>query len=137
MKNVFIVLLVAAIGAGAYFYFGKKQKTSSSNSKELILGKWKLDSVTDSSGEAVRDGLSLALLDSGQFEFKNDTLIYQSIKGKFRDIHQYKFADDKNFTVWKNADTVKEKWNIAKLDSTVLILKDPDNAAFHLQRIKE
>jgi hypothetical protein len=39
--------------------------------------------------------------------------------------------------VWKNADTVKEKWNIAKLDSTTLILKDTDSAAFHLQRIKE
>ena len=136
MKNVFIVLLVAAIGAGAYFYFGKKQKTSSSNSKELILGKWKLDSIIDSSGEANPHGLFLAPLDSGQFEFKYDTLIFQSLKG-ISDTNQYKFADDKNFTVWKNADTLKEKWNIAKLDSTVLILKDPDNAAFHLQRIKE
>ena len=137
MKNVFFVLLVAAVGGGAYYYFTHAQKTSLPNSKELILGTWKLDSVTDSAGESVRDGLSLALIDSSQFEFRNDTLIFQSLKGEFKDTNQYKFADDKNFTVWKEADTVKEKWNIAKLDSTVLILKDHDNAAFYLQRIRE
>jgi hypothetical protein len=70
MKNVFIVLLIAAIGAGAYFYFSKKQKTYPANSKKLILGKWKLDSITDNVGESVRDGLSLALLDSSQFELE-------------------------------------------------------------------
>ena len=137
MKNVFIVLLVAAIGAGAYYYFSKKQKVFSIGSKELILGMWKLDSVTDSNAESPRDGLSLALLDSSQFEFRKDTLIFQSLKGKFKDTNQYKFADDKNLTVWKNTDTVREKWNIAKLDSMTLILKDTDSAAFHLRRIKE
>jgi hypothetical protein len=42
MKKV-IVLLIAAIGAGVYFYFSKKQETSTSNFKQLILGKWKVD----------------------------------------------------------------------------------------------
>jgi len=137
MKKVFIVLLVAAVGAGVYFYFSRKQKTVPSNSKELILGKWKLDSVTDNNGESARDGFSLALLDSSQFEFRNDTLIFQSLKGKFKDTSQYKFSDDKNFTLWKNVDTATEKWRIEKLDSTVLILKDLDSAAFYLQRIKK
>jgi hypothetical protein len=137
MKNVFIVLLVAAVGAGIYFYFSKTAKTLTSNSKELILGTWKLDSVTDRETEGPRNGFFLAMLDSSVFEFRSDTLIFQSIKGKYKDTSQYKFSDDRNFIIWKTPDTVREKWNIARLDSTTLILKDTDSTAFRLQRIKE
>jgi hypothetical protein len=142
MKSVFIVLLVAAIGVGVYYYFSQKQKTNSSDSKELILGNWKIDSIVDKGAEPSRsrDGLSLAFLDSSlgksEFEFKKDVLIFQSLNGKMKDTSEYEFIDDKIFLIWNTGDTAKAKWNIKKLDSAVLILKDQDSASYYFQRMR-
>ena len=41
MKILFIVLLIAAVWAGVYFYFSKPKQQSPSNSRELIM--WKME----------------------------------------------------------------------------------------------
>lgn len=140
MKNVFIVLLLAAIGAGVYFYFSKRQKPSS-NPQELILGIWKVDSVVDKRDESsmVRDGLLSALdstLKNYEIEFQKDILISQTHDGEMKDTSLYEFHDGRNLSTWGRNDTAKTKWSIQRIDSTRLIVRDQDSALFYLQRMK-
>jgi hypothetical protein len=144
MKNVFIVLLVAAVGAGVYFYFSKKQKTSSSSSKELILGKWKMDSLAENEAGDSLSKFQVGLIHSidsslknYEFEFRKDSLILQTLNGKIQDTSHYEIAGTRNLLIWSNNDTAKVRWNIDKLDSTILIVKDQDSASFYFQRVKE
>jgi len=45
MKNLFIGLLIVAAGAGAFFFLrNKKQSSEVRIDKELLVGKWKLQS---------------------------------------------------------------------------------------------
>jgi hypothetical protein len=143
MKNVFILLLVAAIGGGVYYYFSHKQKTSSLNSKELILGKWKMDSLTiarvnDSSKS--RGGILVNVLDTSlsryEFEFKKDSLVFKILNGKIEDTSYYKFVDNKNILLWDNTNTSKTKWTINKLDTSSLVVQDADSASFFFKKIK-
>ena len=142
MKILIIVLLIAAIGAAGYFYFGKKQNHSSQNSADLILGKWKIDSIvtnepTDSSKFHL-DILSLvdSSLKSREFEFRKDSLVLQTQDGKVEDSSHYEFADNKNLLIWNSGDTTKERFSVTKLDSTMVILKDKDSASFYFRKLK-
>ncbi len=76
MKIVFIVLLMAAIGAGVYLYFSKRQDHHVV-SKDLIVGKWKVTSADSSRAshqyEFFKDGHVLRTIDST----KLDTLLYE------------------------------------------------------------
>ena len=143
MKKVFIVLLVAAVGAGVYYYFSKKQNVHSSNPKELIVDKWKIDSLVinktgDSSlksHEGILNGVDSSLK-KYEFEFRKDSLIFQTINGKTEDTSHYEFADNKNILVWSDKDSAKTKWSISKLDSTKLVVKNQDSVIFYFQRIK-
>ena len=143
MKNVFIVLLIAAIGGGVYYYFNHKQKTFPQNSKELIVGNWKVDSLVtgntnDSLSESM-DGFMLNMRDSSpgkyEFEFREDNLVIQTLNGKTRDTTYYQLAD-KNILLWSNSDTAKIKWTINKLDSSDLAVQDIDSAKFFFKKVK-
>lgn len=143
MKNVIIVLLIAVLGTGVYFYLSKKQKSHSANSKELIVGKWKLDSlvIAKRPGSSSKSNESfMPLVDSSmsnfEFEFRKDSLILQTLDKKVQDTSHYEFADTKELLIWTHTDTAKAKFLIAKLDSTQLTLKDSDSAVFYFQRIK-
>ncbi len=50
MKKVFIGLLITAAGAGIFFLLQKKNKRVNASyiQKDLIVGKWKLDALKDS-----------------------------------------------------------------------------------------
>ena|SRR5438046_1997441 len=143
MNIVFLGLLVAAVGAGVYYDFNKRQNTPSSTSKDLIVDKWKMDSLVvnkarDSSVKS-HEGI-LNLVDSSlkkyEFEFRKDSLVLQTINGKTEDTSHYEFADSKNILIWSDKDSTKTKWNISKLDSTSLVVKDADSAVFYFQRMK-
>ena len=136
MKILFIVLLIAAIGAAAYFYYGKKQHRSAQSSKELILGKWKIDSIaTNEPPDSSKFHLALfSLIDSSlktrEFEFRKDSLVFQTQDGKIEDSSHYEFTDNKNLLIWNSSDTTKEKFTVNRLDSLNLIILDKDNAQF-------
>ena len=63
MKKVFIGLLIAAAGAATFFLLQKKNKAAKSYiQKDLIIGKWKLDSLynlKDSNSNLLTDVLEL------------------------------------------------------------------------------
>ena len=142
MKILFIVLLIAAIGAGAYFYFSSKQKTSTSNSKELIVGKWKVDSVVENKGRdsSNRFACLIHFIDSSirnyEFDFRSDSLVFQTHNGQIKDTSFYELTDNKTILLWDKKDTSREKWMINKLDTSNFVILDADSARFFLKRMK-
>ena len=144
MKNVFIVLLIAAIGGGVYYYFSHTQKTFTENSSELIIGKWKIDSLitVESPGSSLtfRELSILHFIDSSlkkyEFVFRRDSLVFQTLYGKIQDTSHYQLDDKKNILLWGNTDTIKTKWAITKLDTANLIVQDEDSAKFFFRKVK-
>jgi hypothetical protein len=145
MKIVFIVLLIAAIGGGVYYYYSShKQRYSSTGAKELIPGKWKIDSLVlshaiDSSSEPGKKLLRNFMdssLNSYEFEFTKDNLVFQTLNGKIQDTVHYRIADAKNILLWSNNDTTKTKWAISKLDTSNLVVMDIDSATFFFKKLK-
>jgi hypothetical protein len=137
MKTIFIVLLLAALGAGAYFYFSQKQK-SSADPKELIAGKWKIDSVNLSHTRDSSLALAFIVSDSNlhKYQFEIDKgLIIQSLNGKTEDTSHYEFAGDRQLLVWSKNDSAKTKWTINKLDSLNMVVQDKDSTVFSFKKI--
>jgi hypothetical protein len=139
MKKVFIVLLIAAVGVGVYFYFSKKQKISSVNSSELIVGKWKVDSLVFKKDTSIAGNLFSHLFDSSlnkyEVEFRKDSLILKTYEGRVEDTSRYQFSNDTTLFISSINDGDKEMWNITRLDSSVMIARDKDSAAFYFKRI--
>lgn len=144
MKILLAVLLVAAIGVSAYFYFSKKQEHFSANiQQELIIGKWKIDSLdvsrtTDSSANLI--GIILAASDSNlhryEYDFRKDGSIYETLNGTPRDTSHYEFAANKLLSIWSNRDTTKTNWTINKLDSLALVIQEKDSTVFSFFKLK-
>ena len=139
MKILFIVLLIAAIGAGVYLYFSTRQNHHVV-SKELIVGKWAIDSVKGLIHSPVSQ--NRPLLDSidsnlrkGEFEFRNDSVAFQIFDKKIIDTSHYSLANDKTILMWRNAGTSKERFTIVTLDSSRLSFRDNDSAIFYFRRI--
>jgi len=140
MKTIFIVLLIAALGAGSYFYFSKKQQTSKADPKELIAGKWKMDSIKVSRRPDSSFPLSFSVANSDLYPYQYDIdkkgLIIQTRNGKAEDSGQYKFVNDKELLTWSNADSSKKiQWKIKKLDSLNMVVQDKDSTVFSFKKI--
>ena len=137
MKNVIIVLLIAAIGVGVYFYFNKKHKTQTLTSKELILGKWKIDSLI---AKIPSDSLRRSTLDTSrnrfQVEFTRDSSVLETVDGQLNDSSRYRFTSDKDFVISNHSDSAKQLFTINQLDSSSMILKDKTNSLYYFRRIK-
>lgn len=144
MKTIFIVLLIAALGAGAYLYFSKKQNLSSADPKELIVGKWKIDSLDLSRSKDTSFNLIALIFAAGdsnlqkyQFEFTRDGSIIEDNHGKSGDTSYYKFASDKELLVWDKRDSSKTKWTINKLDSLQLLIQSKDSTVFSFRKLNK
>ena len=142
MKTIFIVLLIAALGAAAYFYFSKKQKPSSADPKELIVGKWKIDSLDISRSKDTSFNLIALIFAAGdsnlhkyEFEFTRDGSIIEDNQGKPGDTSYYQFASDKELLVWDKKDNAKTNWAINKLDSLQLVVQSKDSTFLSFERI--
>jgi hypothetical protein len=143
MKNVFIVLLLAAIGVGVYFYFNKRQHVQNSNPKDLIIGKWKVDSLATAhqpdsilKGKIAGRSVDDSSMKNFEFEFRKDSLVLQTFDNKLQDTSHYEFAGDNRLLLWSKGDSSKTRWSINKLDSTVLITKDTDSMTYYFQKLR-
>lgn len=138
MKKVFIVLLIAAIGAVVYFYFSRKPKTSIANSKELIIGKWKVDSLISKKDTTTFGKLFSHLFDSHIYkyrvEFTKDNAVFTSNDEKV-DTGRYELVDKNTLLISRDASSGKERWNIGRLDSSVLSARDKDSSVLYLRRL--
>ena len=59
-KIILAVILLAAAGGIAYYLLQKKKHENLSINKELVIGKWKIDSLV-SQKDSTKDGLALLL----------------------------------------------------------------------------
>ena len=140
MKNVFIVLLIAALGGAAYFYFSKKKNNSIPDSTQLIVGKWRIDTV-DLSKSKDSNNIFASLLtmpDSNgrklAFDFLKNGIILDS-NSKNVDTSFYEIEKEKDLLVWAKGDSAKTKWSIQKLDSLQLVVQDKDSALISFRKL--
>lgn len=129
MKKVFIGLLIAAAGTGAYFYFqqGKKTERASTANHALLIGKWEADTLQAGKDKAFsRNSYQFAdsntlILTGHDSLAKKDTFRYQWDKA---DVISWKHAQDTSavtFTVHTlNKDSVAL---IASDSSRILLLR--------------
>lgn len=149
MKKVFIVvLLIAALGIALYYVTRNdetpgKEITDISN-QELLIGKWKLDSIVLSKDSASRfaagiTGIVASELMKYQYEFKNNGAIAISVKDSLlEDSSRYEWNRN-NQLVWKEspADTTVEVFSVAALNKDSLILQAADSTSLLFTKTKE
>jgi hypothetical protein len=145
MKTIFAVLLIAALGAAAYFYFSKTQQPAQADPKELIVGNWKLDSIRVTPPWSHRADSSLPLafsvadsdLYNYQYDIEKKGVIIKTRNGKGEDTGQYDFVNDKELLLWSKTDSVKKiKWRIIKLDSLDFVIQGEDSAIISFKKVK-
>jgi hypothetical protein len=141
MKKLFIGLLIVAAGAGT-FYFLQQDKSKSENlfEKDLLVGKWKIDSIYNQSKDSTWPYWILAFKDSVfrqyHFDFQKEGGIVQSRDGAVAADTSY-FEWKKNELLIKETakDSTGESFAIGKLGKDTLILQSKDSALFVLTRV--
>ena len=141
-KIILAVILVAAAGGATYYLLQKKKHPDlgSRVNKELVTGKWKIDSLDISRTKDSSIALALLVVDSNlnkyEFEIDKKGLIIQSFNGVVEDTSNYKFTSDNQLLVWTKADSAKNTWTINKLDSIRMVVHDTDSTVFSFRKIK-
>ncbi|MDP4264358.1 MAG: hypothetical protein Q8941_17645 [Bacteroidota bacterium] len=144
MKKLFIGLLVIAAGAGAFYFLQKKKTVNNSIRKELLTGKWKLDSLYAVSADSSSRFLSgiLALTDSDRircrYDFRENGTILQLQKGQAKtDTSWYEWTP-KSDLLLKEApkDSTGERFVVNKLGDDSLVLQSKDSAVFVFTKLK-
>ena len=138
MKKVFIALLIAAVGAGVYFYFGANPKTSTSSSRVLILGKWKVDSLQVSHDDTILDFEKIGLSSKAIFKFDTTGLVVrQQFDSTNADTSYYRFVENDQM-VWSHMpmDSVTKPMHIVKLNARDLTLQANDNSRAVLTKVE-
>jgi hypothetical protein len=146
MKTVFIVLLIAAIGGGVYYFVTKNKPSvniTKSSPEEMIIGKWKIDSFDYKEGkDSSFTGLALflALKDSAlykaEFEFQKDGILLERENKNVTDTTHYQFLNDSTLATWSRTDTVKTNSSIKLLDSTSLTIAIKDSLTYFLKKVR-
>jgi uncharacterized protein HemX len=142
MKKVFIGLLIVAAGAGA-FYFLQKKKAENTIEKELLTGKWTLNSLDVKTKDSSAYFLSLiSAIDSNftkyRYDFKADGNVLKSLTDSVKaDSSHYEWTK-KNELVWKeNArDSTSEVFTVTRLTNDSLLLLSKDSTTFVFAKLK-
>ena len=143
MNKLFIGLLIVAAGAGVFFFLrSKKQSSENSIQKELVIGKWKMESVQagkDSSKSFLVD--IMGSVDSNllkySYEFTKDGNIIRSLGDSVtKDSSRYEW--NKKQFVWKDnyADSTGTELNIFKLNKDSLQLQSNDSTIVLFTKLK-
>lgn len=137
MKKTIAVLLLAVAGAGIFYVLQKKQKTIAANSinKELILGKWKLDTLilpSDSKGNDFMTGI-MGMIDPDlqkyHYTFSKDNTISLSLHDSLiKDSSRYEWRgiDQLAWKEWPN-DTAGTLFRLITLNQDSLRLQSTDS----------
>lgn len=147
MKKIIIGLLLLAVSGGVVYYLLSK-KTSVTNvsaiNKELLIGKWKLDTLDEKSKQTIyqlRTGI-IAALDSNipnyEYDIQKDGKVYIALPGKpVTDTTFYEWADSTHLN-WIQSDSAKTKdvFTVMKLDSNGFSLQTKDSSLFSFIKLK-
>ena len=145
MKKVFIGLLITAAGAGIFFLLQKKNKPVNASyiQKDLIVGKWKLDSLyslKDSSSDLMTDGFGLAdpNLLIYEYAFTKEGSIELSLKDSLtKDSSRYEWINEGQLA-WKEypANKTIEVFDVSLLNSDSLSLRSKDSVILLFTKVK-
>ena len=142
MKQLIVGLLIIAAGAGA-FYFLQQKKTETPIEKELLVGKWKLNSLDVKTKDSTAYILpAIAAIDSNltnyHYDFRKDGNVFKSLTGSAKvDTSHYEWAK-KNRLTWKEnpGDSTSEVFTVTRLTNDSLLLLSKDSATFVFTRLK-
>ncbi len=140
------MLLVAAIGGGAYYFFTKNKplaQVAKPTSQELITGHWKIDSLDYKGGKdsslnvlALFFALKDSALYKAEFEFNKDGYLFEKENKNVTDTTNYQLANDSTLITWSAKDSVKTNWKIKTLDTTALTISVKDSLTYFLRKVK-
>ena len=145
MKSIIMAaLLIAAVGAGVYFlFFNKKKNSIAANQiqKELIVGKWKLDSLFQSKDQEKLFAALAPMIDSNfkdySFQFKQDGKILRLIKDSVqKDTTSYEWTKEYQLVFKQQDDSVGTKFTVSKLNQDSLVLLSKDSSIAYFTRFK-
>jgi hypothetical protein len=145
-KIILAVILLAAAGGGIYYLLEKKKQTEVTTiNKELVLGRWKIDSLV-SQKDSTNDGFALLLfeMDSAAsklvYDFQADGKVLvspptDSIAKK--DTSSFSWGKDKEF-LWKEriTDPDADTMTVIKLSEKEFVLQSFDSVLIYLKRVK-
>lgn len=142
MKNVIVaVLLIAATGAGVYFLFFNKKKPGIEIQKELIVGKWKLDSLSH-----VKDSVKLfaglaTMIDPDfknyAYQFRQDGKVLRLLKDSVqKDSSRYEWTDEDHLLFKEQIDSTGTNFIVSKLSKDSLVLELKDSAVAYFTKLK-
>ncbi len=145
MKKVFIGLLILAAGATAFWLLQKKDTptTGINIQKELLIAKWKLDSIAlpkDSASNFMTGIIGIVAPDlmSYQYELKKDGAISLSLQDSLlTDSSRYEWTKE-NKLVWKEypADTSGDVFTVSTLNRDSLVLQSRDSVFLLFTKVK-
>ena len=133
MKILLSVLLVAAIGAGIYYFIRSTNSKNDKIQKNLIIGNWKIDSLQASI--TIDHSFSLPEIfsresdsDSGlfshNFEFQPGGIILSSLNGRVIDTGHYEWSEKNELRLKEDSSTEIVSVLVLKKDSLVLLDND-------------
>jgi|GEM_PF-1950168 hypothetical protein len=138
-KAILAVILLAAAGGGVCYFLLNKKPSSSNIQKNLIIGKWKMNSLREG-----KDSVSLftgimGMIDSNIFhynyDFRKDGSILKLLKDSAqKDTSHYEWSK-RNVLLWKEqGDSIGELLTIAKLSTDSMVLQTKDSATIYFKR---
>ena len=144
MKKVFIGLLIVAAGAGIFFLFQKKNKPAKGYvQKDLIIGKWKLDSLyslKDSGSNVMPDVMELVdpHLKKYEYEFTKGGAVGLWLKDSLtKDSIRYEWIKEDQFA-WKEypANKTIEVFDVSVLNRDNLSIQSKDSVILLFTKAK-
>ena len=146
MNKLLTGLLIIAIGTGAFFILRKKDKLFSGNeiNKELIIGKWKIDSLTVEKDSLKKDLAQLLLfMDSSDkkrvYDFRDNGQVLISLPSDSlasRDTSSYKWGKENVLIVKDNAsDATDELMKVIRLSKEKFVVQSKDKLKVYFSRV--
>ena len=146
-KIILAVILLAAAGGAAYYLLQKKKQDNhiTTINKELVIGKWKIDSLV-SQKDSTKDGLELLLfaMDSNArrevYDFQTNGQVFVSLPNDTlskKDTSSFAWGDDKEL-LWKDnhSDAATESMTVIKLDKNDFVLRFAASVLIYFKKTK-
>jgi hypothetical protein len=141
-KIILAVILLAAAGGGIYYLLKKKDQIVISDFKqEQILGKWKLDSLTQGKDSASLFVGIMGMVDSSlmkyDYDFRKEGIVVKFLKDSIqKDTTHYEWTKD-NHLIWKEqGDSTGQTLAVNKLNQNSLVLRTKDSTLIYFRKVK-
>ena len=144
MKSIVMaVLLIAAVGAGVYFLFLNKKKAgivSTPVRKELIIGKWKLDSLSHTDSSTNLFPALAPMIDSNfanyAYQFQQDGKVVRLLNDSIqKDSSSYQWEGDQ-LVLKQQTDSAGTNFIVSLLSGDSLVLQSKDSTVAYFTKVK-